>query len=179
MYRVNGSFTYRVFRPLRGWREDPEFRESFNQVLAGVPFEGFRWETPAVTVGTLGRGFEFVVLEAPEVVRAADSEAFAGHFDQGQPGGVVTFANLGGDAMLVVPGPGGEEAAYGHLGAFVRGAPPEQRRELWRAVGEAMGRRVGERAVWLSTAGAGVAWLHVRLDDRPKYYAYAPYRGIG
>jgi hypothetical protein len=29
---------------------------------------------------------------------------------------------------------------------------------------------------WLSTAGAGVSWLHVRLDDRPKYYGYAPYR---
>jgi hypothetical protein len=27
-----------------------------------------------------------------------------------------------------------------------------------------------------STAGAGVSWLHVRLDDRPKYNGYAPYR---
>lgn len=35
--------------------------------------------------------------------------------------------------------------------------------------------RVGTRPVWLSTAGAGVAWLHVRLDDRPKYYSYRPY----
>ncbi|MFL6237620.1 MAG: DUF6940 family protein [Thermoanaerobaculia bacterium] len=24
--------------------------------------------------------------------------------------------------------------------------------------------------------GAGVSWLHVRLDDRPKYYGYGPYR---
>ncbi len=30
--------------------------------------------------------------------------------------------------------------------------------------------------VWLSTAGAGVSWLHVRLDDRPKYYGHGPYR---
>jgi Family of unknown function (DUF6940) len=29
---------------------------------------------------------------------------------------------------------------------------------------------------FFSTAGAGVAWLHVRLDDRPKYYGYPPYR---
>lgn len=27
----------------------------------------------------------------------------------------------------------------------------------------------------LSTAGAGVRWLHVRVDDRPKYYHYRPY----
>jgi hypothetical protein len=28
----------------------------------------------------------------------------------------------------------------------------------------------------LSTAGAGVSWLHVRLDDHPKYYSYEPYQ---
>jgi hypothetical protein len=32
------------------------------------------------------------------------------------------------------------------------------------------------KPVWLSTAGAGVSWLHVRLDDRPKYYGYRPYQ---
>ena len=32
--------------------------------------------------------------------------------------------------------------------------------------------------VWVSTAGAGVSWLHVRLDDRPKYYGYQPYRNL-
>ena len=37
-------------------------------------------------------------------------------------------------------------------------------------------RRVGVKPVWLSTAGAGVAWVHVRLDDRPKYYGYDAYR---
>jgi len=40
----------------------------------------------------------------------------------------------------------------------------------------AMQSRIGDRVVWLSTAGAGVPWLHVRLDDRPKYYHYGPYR---
>ena len=39
-----------------------------------------------------------------------------------------------------------------------------------------MQRRLSAKPVWLSTAGAGVSWLHVRLDDRPKYYGYAPYR---
>lgn len=30
--------------------------------------------------------------------------------------------------------------------------------------------------VWLSTNGVSTAWLHVRLDSRPKYYHYIPYR---
>ena len=72
--------------------------------------------------------------------------------------------------------PSGPLSAYGHIGAFVRHAPEPQRHALWERVGAAMQRRVGTKPVWLSTAGAGVSWLHVRLDDRPKYYGYAPYR---
>ena len=30
--------------------------------------------------------------------------------------------------------------------------------------------------VWLSTNGLSTAWLHVRLDSRPKYYHFMPYR---
>jgi hypothetical protein len=31
-------------------------------------------------------------------------------------------------------------------------------------------------AVTAATAGAGVPWLHARLDDRPKDFGFAPYR---
>jgi hypothetical protein len=41
-----------------------------------------------------------------------------------------------------------------------------------------MSRRVNMKPVWLSTAGAGVPWLHVRLDDRPKYCCFRPYQGM-
>lgn len=88
----------------------------------------------------------------------------------------MTFPNLGRDATLVVPCPLADHSAYGHLAAFVRHAPEHQRDALWQAVGEAMANRVSKRPVWLNTAGAGVSWLHVRLDNRPKYYGYAPYQ---
>ena len=80
-----------------------------------------------------------------------------------------------GDATLVVPSPRGPDAAYGHLAAFVRGASEAQNHALWEAVGEAVEERLNQRPLWLSTAGGGVSWLHVRLDARPKYYAYRPY----
>ena len=80
---------------------------------------------------------------------------------------------------MVVPCPIAEEEAYTHLGCFVRGAPQSQQRALWHEVGLAMEHRAGDAPVWLSTAGGGVAWLHVRLDDHPKYYAHAPYRRLG
>jgi hypothetical protein len=70
------------------------------------------------------------------------------------------------------------EAAYGHLAAFVRKASKSQQHAFWQMVGEAMLKRVSSKPVWLSTAGGGVSWLHVRLDDRPKYYGFGPYRQI-
>jgi hypothetical protein len=161
---------------LRGLKDDATFRAQLTGQLAGVPFGAFRWETPAVTTATLGQAMEFVVLDSPGLVRQPEPEAFAEHFSAAAANGVVTFANLGGDAVLVVPTPLGPPSAYGHLAAFVREAPEPQRDALWQAVGQAMARRVSTKPVWLSTAGAGVSWLHVRLDDRPKYYGHAPYR---
>jgi hypothetical protein len=157
------------------WQADASFREWFNSLLAGVPFTAFRWETPAVTSSTLTRPFEFVVLDAPGLARRLEPDAFAQQF-AGAKAGVVAFPNLGGDAILVVPCPLAEPSVYGHLAAFVRLAPNEQRHALWQLVGETMARRIGAEPVWLSTAGAGVSWLHVRLDNRPKYYGFGPYR---
>jgi hypothetical protein len=162
---------------LRSWREDAQFRSWFVALLAGAPFAAFRWETPAVTAATVDRAFEFALLDSPELAVTPSSNAFARHFDKrAMERGVVEFANLGKDAVLIVPCPLGPDSAYGHLAAFVREAAEAQRHALWALVGEAMERRLGTAPVWLSTAGAGVPWLHVRLDDRPKYYGYGPYR---
>jgi hypothetical protein len=161
---------------IAAWQSDDEFGRWLSGLLEAVPFSAFRWETPAVTEATAGRAFEFVVLDSPELEREATPDPFQEHLDGNSGDPIVTFSNLGGDAVLVVPRPIGARLAYAHIGAFVRSAPEPQRLALWRAVGRAMSRRIGARPVWLSTAGAGVPWLHVRLDDRPKYYAFAPFR---
>lgn len=158
---------------IEGWRSDALFRTQFTAILAESPYTAFRWETPAVTSRTLTRPFGFVLLDSPGLARTPDREAFAEHFRPDAE--VVTFANLGRDAILVVPTPRAPSDCYGQLAAFVRAAPAAQRHALWQAVAEAMTRRVGAKPVWLSTAGAGVSWLHVRLDDRPKYYGFQPY----
>jgi hypothetical protein len=162
---------------MRGWRSDAGFQSLFNARLADAPFAAFRWETPAVAAATVTRPFECVVLDSPGLERRPEPEAFAEHFS-GAEADVVSFANLGGDAILIVPCPIAEPSAYGHLASFVRLAPERQRHSLWQSVGEAMARRIGAKPVWLSTAGAGVSWLHVRLDDYPKYYGYGPYRRV-
>lgn len=155
---------------------DGAFQAAFNQTLAESAYEAFRWELPGLTTTTWTHPFECVLVESLELRRSARSSAFDEHFTGDQQ--VVTFANLRGDATLVVPSPMAEREAYPHLAAFVREAPAAQQRLLWQAVGETLAKRISEKPVWLSTAGAGVPWLHVRLDDRPKYYSYGPYRTL-
>jgi len=160
---------------LCGWQEDAEFRTLFNSLLAETPYTAFRWETPGVTTETLSQPFEFVVLDSPSLARRPAPTAFAEHFRDANAE-VGVFPNRSGDAVMVVPYPIAGIAAYGHLAAFVRLAPESQWHALWRTIGDLMQHRIGTRPVWLSTAGAGVSWLHVRLDDRPKYYGFAPYK---
>ncbi len=161
---------------LRRWQNDADFRTWFTGALADAPFSAFRWETPPITAASADRPFEFVLLDSPGLARKPDPNAFAEHFSRATKTGVVEFPNLGKDAIMVVPCPNGSLSAYGHLAAFVRQAPEPQRHALWELVGAVMMRRLGPAPVWLSTAGAGVSWLHVRIDDRPKYYAHRPYR---
>ena len=161
---------------LQGWRYDPAFRSCFNDVLAEAPFAAFRWETPPLTTASVDQTFEFVLIDAPGLARHPDPSPFASHLGGATDEGVAVFANLGGDALLVIPRSIADPTVYGHLGAFVRGAPERQRDALWQSVGEAMAQRLNDQPVWLNTAGAGVSWLHVRLDDRPKYYGFSPYR---
>jgi len=161
---------------LTHWQQDAEFRSFFFGLLSSSSFSAFRWETPPVTKGTSNRAFEFVLLDSPGLAAVPDPKPFARHLANAPPSGVVAFPNLGKDAVLVVPTQLGPQSAYGHLASFVRHAPEAQKHELWKMVGEAMSRRLNDKPVWLSTAGAGVSWLHVRLDNSPKYYGHEPYR---
>ena len=173
----DASVTYGAV--LQAWQADADFRSFFIALLANAPFSAFRWETPPLTATTTNQPFEFVLLNSPGLDRAPEPQVFAEHFRAQPDRAAIAFANLGGDALLIVPRQERPTSAYGHLAAFLRQAPESQQHALWQLVGKTLQQRLNQRPVWLSTAGGGVAWLHVRLDDRPKYYGYGPYRQMG
>jgi hypothetical protein len=160
------------------WRRDVSFCELFSASLAATPFEAFFWETPPITLQGLDLPFECIVISAPALARQqGDSTPFATQFGAERGHDVVIFRNLGGDAELVVPSDARTGANYAHLAVFLRTASPAQTQAIWRAVVETAEARLalGKR-LWISTAGLGVSWVHVRLDSRPKYYTHTPYR---
>lgn len=156
---------------------DDAFADWYSALIADTPYAAVYWENPPLSRRLRRRPAEFVLMEAPELAgMRPDAETFAGHFETPDDRAVVTFSNLGGDALLVVPVPLDGHDAYPHLAAFLRLGPREQIRELWRRTARAVAGRLGDAPLWLSTSGTGVAWLHVRLDQRPKYYQYRPWK---
>lgn len=156
---------------------DAAFADWYSAELAAFGTGAFYWEMPVLTAATLDAAAEFVLIEAPVLEGMPVERApFAKYFEEARDEDVIVFPNLGGDAVLVVPCPRGPDEYYPHLAAFLRNAPKEQVTALWRRTAQEMLRSIGERPIWLSTAGGGVAWLHIRLDSRPKYYSYGPYR---
>jgi len=122
--------------------------------------------------------FEWMVLHSPAVARLEpDSRPFREQLRGAVD--VAIFDNLGRDAVLVAPVQGGDGERSAHLVEFLRTAGARRRAALWKAVGAALTDWFHQRPediVWLSTSGLGVSWLHVRLDSRPKYITWRPYR---
>jgi len=180
-YRIlnNGksiSFSFVLFL----WQTNGIFRTFFTKLLAESPFTAFRWETPPLTLATKDQEFQFVLHNEPAFSdRKTDLNPFKSKFtDKNKDLDVISFANLGGDSTMVIPAPRTDDSAYGHLAAFLRNAPCNQIDAFWRVSGEIAEQKINTTPLWISTAGGGVAWLHLRIDSRPKYYGYLPYKNI-
>ena len=161
---------------IRLWQEDNAFCSFFKEALAKAPWPAFFWEMPALYRHALDRTAEFVLINSPQLVRvSSDTSAFQAYFED-QNSLTVNFTNLGGDARLLAPLPLGAVENYTHLARFVRHAPKEQQMTLFQQLGNMIHQSLGERPLWVSTSGLGVHWLHIRLDEKPKYYQHMPYR---
>lgn len=174
LYRQDEQLRYYDFISLL--QDDDDFRLFFIDLLSGIPFHAYQWETPPVTSDNTYQPFEFVIYNSPAIDLPPDPGPFRQYFDDTNEGyEVVVFNNLGNDARLVAPTPKGEDFNYSHIGVFTESAPMEQQQVLWQTVGQVTEELISDHPIWLNTAGGGVAWLHVRLDSRPKYYRHRSY----
>jgi hypothetical protein len=153
---------------------DPSLADALTKTLAAAPFAAFCLEFPPLT--DVPRDAELVLVDSPALARSRpDPSPFDAIF-AARRAPVHRFPNLGGDAILVSPDPR-HFATATHLAELVREAPPTLTRALWAEVGAAVSDELadGHTPIWVSTAGLGVAWLHVRLGRAPKYYRHRPY----
>jgi uncharacterized protein DUF6940 len=175
---LGGSVRMTFSQVISLWRSDETFVAEWVAQLAAIPFDAYCFEAPPLTKALLNEPFECVFVESPALARlAADSRPFQEHFRKA--GGSVAFPSLGKDAWLVAPCPVNDSTCYTHLACFLRSAAREEVCQLWREVAKGLDARLADAPLWLSTAGLGVSWLHVRLDTRPKYYRHCIYASPG
>ncbi|MEL7835016.1 DUF6940 family protein [Fodinibius sp. Rm-B-1B1-1] len=174
LFKQQGVLSYSDF--LYYLENDEDFQQFFIDLLSDIPFRAYHWETPPVTKETQQQPFEFVVTKSPGIDLPSNPGPFRQYLDPQKS--VITFDNLGGDAKLIAPTPSDQQLNYSHIGVFTKQAPQEQQKKLWQIVGRVTLNCLSSDPIWLNTAGGGVAWLHVRLDSRPKYYLHHPYTSI-
>ena len=151
------------------------FCEFLSRILQESKFKAYFFEVKPFSEESTNTEFEFVLVNSPTLLRIkSDKSNFEKFFNPGK--NVVSFFNLGKDAKLIVPTNVSNDDNYCHLAKFIRNAPVNQIIEFWKNVGEECKNGLGQNPTWLSTAGLGVSWLHLRIDSRPKYYRYNPYK---
>lgn len=152
-----------------------EFIKYFIKLLIDCEFDAYYWEVKPVDAKSVENSFEFVLVNGSYLNSLnSDGSRFEKYFNRNED--VVSFKNLKGDAQLVVPNKVSDSRNYTHLAKFVRNAPENQIIKFWKKVAKEYSKSINEEKIWLSTAGLGVNWLHVRLDTKPKYYKYKEYK---
>ncbi len=175
--RVKRSGKELTFREvLNLWENDQLFVDFYLSLFKKYGFSSYIWETPPISTNSLDQAFEFVILNSPRSSQIPDVNTFYEYFDKNtKNNGIVSFLNLGHDAMLVVPSPLRVGSDYSDLVEFFTNAPLDQQRALWKVTAHEIKIKLSSDNLWVSVAGGGISWLHIRLDDQPKYYRYTPY----
>lgn len=166
---------------------DPSSFQAFLEILQTKnPYRAFFFETRPVKASNMAsKTFEFVLVDAPDLYQFAtlrpDVQAFGEHFHCTGSAACV-FTSLQGDATLIAPKPPiqADLTTFSHLANFCRKAQPETVAETWKLAIQTyvdQVERQSQRNLWFSTSGLGIAWLHFRVDQRPKYYTFPQFRG--
>lgn len=169
-----------------------ETLHAFLDVLRQTPFDGFFFETRPVNATTVKtKPFEFVLVDAPDLYQFATGKASPRKFAEPLANCTAhdldtacVFVSLHADTTLVSPQPPTDTALlphYSNLASFCRlQAPRRVVHTVWQLALQtyllAVTKTNHHNNIWLSTAGMGVPWLHLRIAQRPRYYTYASFR---
>ncbi len=156
--------------------QSTEHIEHYLSGIKNLGFDQFYWEHPALTEEIVHLPYECMLVKTDHFNhRTVDTTSFSAYLQRDES--VAVFDNLGRNARLVVPTLKSHEENYKHFGAFLNFAPTIQISDLFNAVACSILEELHKgKTIWLSTAGLGVIWLHIRLDTVPKYYKTKTYK---
>jgi hypothetical protein len=146
-----------------------EFSTFFRSLMLELKFQAYRFESCLQGPEEMHSDFRFSIIDSPELITKAEPDVFPA-INEENGAQYKIFPNLGGDALLISPTSLGGSKSYASLVDFVKFAPEEQFFSLMQVLGSTALEKMKHANFYFSTAGAGVAWLHFRFDESPKYF---------
>jgi hypothetical protein len=174
----NKRITYKEF--LEELKNGNQLLDDFISTLKdGTSYDQYFFESIPVSKSTQDKEYEFVLVKSGSLDRPATPNTFQSHYTDHCLS--VKFLSLGGDTTLISPCPPDDDGSlqtYVHLAPFVKNGPGDKVKDALKRASGAMQDKLSQTSSnwWWSTAGGAVAWLHIRIDPRPKYYNYGPYK---
>ena len=165
--KITFNFTYKKFVDLMTTKK-------YIIILQNIPFEYYVLQSPCF-YNNLNNKFEFVVINEPKLKNMKlNTTVYNKYFKKDK--NIAIFPNLTGDTTLIVPRilPDIDENVYLNIATFSRGAPIDQQILLWKKVFKEL--KNCKHNCFLNIHGLGVGWLHVRIDEKPKYYLFNNYK---
>ena len=147
------------------------FLKDYVDLLKTIDYDEYFWEHPKLIADSLMDEYEVSIVESKRLnFVKPNSNPFSQYFKGDDS--VVTFSNRGGNAILIVPEPDKNSNDFSTISRFVNNAETSLSIEFFKTVfGEWYRNFKGNtNYLYLSTHGLGVHWLHVRIDEYPKYY---------
>lgn len=180
-YRVSDGDTSCTWERVReAWATDPAFVQRFcDHIVTECDRNGIKngvfWECRGALPETV---YGHVLIDAEKQLDfdtldlASDLEAAL----RGAPGVLVLDSLSTRAGKNVWPRiDDGPRRPWTHLLAFLRASDRDDRAALFAAVAATAKAFPPNEKVYISTHGTDVPWLHVRINDTPKYYHHLPY----
>lgn len=183
IYRINQNdqfLTYENF--YQNIRTSDELINEIISILKLNPFKAYYLEFNPVSCDLLSETiFEFVVTKTTGFVNKTDITTFGELNLNTKSNDIYIFNNLSKTSILISPCYNHKYNinVYNNICTFMRSSNLEQqilllKNSFFQYLTQLQKNK--NKLLWLSTHGKGVGWLHIRIDNSPKYQSYLPYK---
>lgn len=145
-----------------------KLRNNFAESLKNIHYEFGFMEFP---IYEATKQTTFLIIDASNKFKNKihDSSVFNSYFTNDKL--CITTLNLKKDALMVIPTINGGNTNYLNILSFIRTANYKQIDALLCELGIQVCKQIKiNKPIYVSTHGLGVYWLHIRIENTPKYY---------
>ena len=155
--------------------------EQFIEIFKQCPFEQYYFEVKPINIKNINTTqFEFVLYAATGLFNKAKYDKFEEYGINQSNNRIKHFMNPSKNTLLIVPtyNKKCDIHTYAHIANFMRYGNNKQQHNLLKKMFKYYEKELNKTTnqLWLSTSGKGVPWLHIRIDQIPKYITFDEYK---